>query len=491
MRLRHGSAAVVAALTVLTLAACSSPARDAAAAVTPGPQDVLYGQGPAPRDGVTLQPDVVIVGGGSRSVRSVTDDGLTWRIDGSAEHARDLVPGKVFFVTGQGVGRVLDVEPRDGDLLVTIGPVDLTEVVRDGDFSTSGVALDKPLFRPAGAPFWSDERGYEAPPTGGRAAAPAGPGPVGDLWKRPLRPPPTNVPPLQKTYGYSVLPTCCAGGVGVHYSYDDGDVKLGGTLTLTMNKPTADFTLKIGGGTVKQADLEIGGGFGIKGDFYGGIQSKKPDGVVDRSRTFQIPADLSFPIGSLAGIPLSFTVSQTLSVTPAFGGKLGTVKGKGEFSVAGHLGFGYKNGGWGAHVDTDVKRKLSLLDSISGVPVGVMGLIVGHGVRFTVGISAFVFTAGIYFELLTRYGVSMGSALGSPLAVCRGATLSISAVFGVGYKILEPVVKTINKFLGLLASAKIVKIPPIQAERGLRSESRLFKKTEIEPKVKLCAGPLA
>ena len=32
-----------------------------------------------------------------------------------------------------------------------------------------------------------------------------------------------------------------------------------------------------------------------------------------------------------------------------------------------------------------------LLDSLTGVPVGVMGLLVQHGVRFTIGIGAFLF----------------------------------------------------------------------------------------------------
>ncbi|NED54547.1 hypothetical protein G3I24_27065, partial [Micromonospora aurantiaca] len=96
---------------------------------------------PAPGKDVTLQPDVVLVGGGSRTVRSVSPDGLTWRLDPGARDADRLAPGRVMFLTGRGVGRVLDLDEEGGDLVVTIGPVTLTEVIRDGTFGGGDVAL--------------------------------------------------------------------------------------------------------------------------------------------------------------------------------------------------------------------------------------------------------------------------------------------------------------------------------------------------------------
>ncbi|MGW5013369.1 hypothetical protein ACWEOR_14895 [Micromonospora chalcea] len=65
MRGRRLLAAGVAALLAVT--GCGGP--------TPGPADAAddgqprYGQAPAPGKDVTLQPDVVLVGGGSRTVR--------------------------------------------------------------------------------------------------------------------------------------------------------------------------------------------------------------------------------------------------------------------------------------------------------------------------------------------------------------------------------------------------------------------------------------
>ncbi|SNT25407.1 hypothetical protein SAMN05421812_10437 [Asanoa hainanensis] len=463
--MRRTIAAAVAGL--LLLAGC---ANDSA----PSDEDLSYGAAPKP-DGVTLQPDVVIVGGGGRSVRSVTADGLSWRIDADAPHADDLAPGKVMFVTERGVGRVLDIAPAGDDLLVTVGPVDITEVVRDGTFERADVALEDPVVYPAGEPFWADER-PKPPSTYGRSV------PVQRRTDQPTQPGRQRGGEVTtRALGYTVYPTCCTNGAGVHFSYDDGGVRLVGTVTLTSKAPRAAFHLAIGGGTVTRAELEISGGFGLKAEFEAGIKDGK-----NHKKVFPIAADLSFPIGSLAGIPLSFTVSQTLGVTTAFGAKVGTVKGSGEFSLAGSLGFGYANGTFGPHVKHDFQRRSSLLNSLTGVPVGVMGLVIAHGVRFTVGIGAFLFKAGVYFELITRYGSTLGSALGAPYAQCRGVAIGVDAAFGVGYTILDPVVKVINSFLSLLKPFKVVDIPPIKNSGGIRSTSEVYTNEEVIPDVAVC-----
>ncbi|MFF3855880.1 hypothetical protein [Micromonospora sp. NPDC002575] len=481
-RPRRALAAVVVALLVLAGCADRQPAARPADPAA-GADDLRYGATPAPEPGVTLQPDVVLVGGGGRSVRSVTADGLTWRLDRRARNADALAPGKVMFVTGRGVGRVLDVAPDGDDLLVTIGPVDITEVVRDGTFARSGVALADPIVYPAGAASWADA----APPppsTYGRSAPlrrPAARAPA----EQPVQPPPQRGGDAAATvHGYHVYSTCCTDGVGVHFTYDDGNVRLVGTVTLTFSRPDATFHLAIGGGAVTRAELEIGGGFGIKVDFEGGIRDGR-----NHSRSFPVPVDITFPIGQILGIPLSFTIGQTLSVTTAFGAKLGTVKGSGEFALAGSLGFGYADGVAGPRITKRVQRRSSLLNSLTGVPVGVMGLVIRHGVRFTVGISAFLFTAGVYFELVTSYGSTLGSALGAPYAQCRGVGIGVRAAFGVGYRILEPVVRVLNKFLSLLTPHRATAIGPIPAQAGPRWSTTVHDAEEVVPDVAVCGRP--
>ena len=102
------------------------------------------------------------------------------------------------------------------------------------------------------------------------------------------------------------------------------------------------------------------------------------------------------------------------------------------------------------------------------------------------GISAFLFTAGIWFELIASYGATIGSALGAPYALCRGVGLGVHARFGIGYRILEPVVQVINKFLSLLSPSRAPRIPPIVAAGGPSWSADVYRNQEVIPPVSIC-----
>ncbi|RKN50874.1 hypothetical protein D7223_03765 [Micromonospora endolithica] len=448
-----------------------------------------------PSPEVTLQPDVVVVGGGGDSIRSVTADGLTWRIDPEADRADELAPGKVMFVTGRSVGRVLDVRRADQDLAVTVGPVDVTEVIRDGTLARQGMSLDAPVAYPAGEPFWADPAedggtgggltvppgrfGRSTPATGAIRPATAGQPATPDhpAAKRPDRPPPIRGGGGVETRSgrYAVFASCCTDGVGAHFRYADGGTALTGTVTLTFNRPSADFHLELRGGSVDRAELEITGGFGIKVDVKAGTESGR-----NIEAEFPVGAEFSFPIAQVLGVPITFTIGQSLRISSAFGAKLGTVEGSGEFSLASSLGYGYANGSFGPRVSIEFARKKSLVNSLTGVPVGVMGMLLEHRVKFTVGFSALVLSAGVYFELATRYGMTIGSALGAPYALCRGVGLGITARFGIGYTILEPVAKAINRFLSLFD------LPSIKTSGGIGRSAKVYANEEVIPDVATC-----
>jgi hypothetical protein len=96
---------------------------------------IMYGAAVKPDPKVKLQPDVVIVEDGPKAIRSVSGDGAVWTIDGHAKGAGDLKPGKIMFATSKAVGRVVDVKKAGDDLAVTLSPIALTDVVKDGEFS--------------------------------------------------------------------------------------------------------------------------------------------------------------------------------------------------------------------------------------------------------------------------------------------------------------------------------------------------------------------
>ncbi len=94
-----------------------------------------YGYGPSPNPSVTFQPDVVVVGGGPASIRWGSDDGHTWAIDPAAPGASRLQVGSVMLLTSRAVGRVIDLRDEDGSRVVTVGPVQLTELFSDANFN--------------------------------------------------------------------------------------------------------------------------------------------------------------------------------------------------------------------------------------------------------------------------------------------------------------------------------------------------------------------
>lgn len=493
MRSRLVAGLVAAAL--LGAAGCGADRRPDPPAEDPRAGAALrWGVAPTPHPDVTYQPDVVIVGGGGGAIRSVTDDGLTWRLDPAAPRAAELERGKVMFVTGRAVGRVLDVRRDGADLAVTTGPVDLTEVIRDGRFDSAGpVSLASPVAYPAGEPFWTapevpadDPAPEQAGPSGFTAvplaAAPAAPG----IPARPPQPPPLldkitkNLP----AGGLRLLPICCEGGVGTRFTYNQNGVRLVGVATLTMRRPSAGFTLGISGGTVTEARLQINGAAGLKVEF----EAARADTTHQVSERVAIPLDFSVPIAPIAGVPFSVTVNQWVTVKTAFGATGAYLKGSGEYTFSAGLGFGYRDGRWEATVPTGLTVTKSLVKSINGISIGVNGFVLAYQARFLAGIGAFGFSAGIYFGFTAGVGVTRGSDAGLYVpgtggtirVVCRSATLDLKANYGVGYSIPAPVADVINFFL------RVFKTRPIERADGIGKSIDVLRRQQTDPDVPIC-----
>jgi hypothetical protein len=480
----------VTAAALLALTGChadsASPGHEGVASVG----DPRYGSAPTSNPNVTYQPDVVFVGGGATAIRSASDDWLTWRIDPNAKNAEKLTRGKIMFLSGRVVGRVLDAHRDGADLAVTLGPVDITEVIRDGTFASNGpVSLQAATPYELTAPFWaeadvSDESNdpsatpavLKAPlapeagvaravPVAFRAPAPSTAGSV---------PMPARIAPAA---GFKVSPICCAGGVGAHFSYDQDGVRLVGTATLLMNTPSASFHLEIHGSSVTRAELEVSGGAGLRLDIEAATDAHR-----NIRKQLAVPVDFSIPIGQILGVPFAVTVNQVIGVTTAFSSKDGNIKASGEWALNQSIGFGYINGKFSARAPTELKVTKSLVDSISGISVGVSAIMVMYEAKFYVGIGAFGFTAGVYFKLATTAGITIGSALGSPIEVCRSAQVGVWAGYGVGYTLPAAFTKVINKFLELL------NVAPIAKEAGIGEVKNVINKSVITPDVPICRG---
>jgi hypothetical protein len=484
-------------------------------------QQLRYGAVPTRNSAVTYQPDVVIVDGGADAVRSVSSDGLTWIIKGNAGHAKELAVGKILFVTSRSAGRVLAVQPDGADLAVTIGPVELADVIQKADIS-----YNKPLDLKS-MMFYSAPNlpgAGTVPPTAGDSAAPAGSAPPVDspapadsaapvdsaspsdtgvastdpsavasaLADRPepgvmvlpaialmadsvgkVLPLPTfGSAPASTVGSFALTPTAGASGLGVQFDYSHGGIIMKGQALLHLQAPTVAFHIVIDHG-VKSASMRLEGAAGLTMSFDAGIDAASQYALDQR---VEIPVDISIPIGGPT--PLTITIRQTLLFKSAFGARKATIGASGDFTFSGGFGVDYAGGALRLSGPLGFSGTHNFVNSINGESVGVNGLIIGYQLRMVVGIGAFGFAAGPSFTFVTRMGVTNTAA--EAAVPCKFGTLNVQMGVGLGYSLPQVVTDAINFILGAL------NIKAIDSSGGVEHFETIIKAGESEPNTAGC-----
>jgi hypothetical protein len=448
-----------------------------------------FGVAPVPDATVTYQPDVIIVGGGAAAIRSQDPNGFRWTIDAGAPHARDLVPGKVFFMTGRAVGRVLDVRPQGGDLIVTVGPVTLTEVIRDAHIHIVDMPIDlseaiaytsteipgqvvragMPSFNGGVMPAtfvsnggWSlykvqmPARAPAKPSAGGPAAAPAqpsaqapgqGPGQAPSPSPVPTPPPPAvpDVSDLLQDKNFTVSPAVSQNGIGISLSTDANGLKVSAESMVHLLTPKLEVHLDIDGGGISRASVELKGAAGLSWTFAAGSKVGMK-GNVDVMLTPD--TDFSIPVGGIGPVPLAVTVRQRFKLTTALGVRDSVLKAQGDYTFTGGFQVGYFNKAWNVAGPIGFATQQSMTRTGTGISMGVAGLTLANQVRVIAGIGIHGFAAGPYFSFTTAVGAFRTSSIG--MLACNGATLDIKLNGGVGYLIPKSIVNLINSVLRAL-----------------------------------------
>ncbi len=148
-----------------------------------------------------------------------------------------------------------------------------------------------------------------------------------------------------------------------------------------------------------------------------------------------MPVDLSIPIGGMA-VPFAVTLHQQLLIQTAFTAKNSTLNTSGDYSFSGTIYMGYDNGGWGAGAPTELHTNSDLGQSLSGVSLGVTGMVFGMEGRVIVGIGAFGFVTGPFLGYSAVVGLTRGSDQVTALVgtTCRGDILTLGLNMGIGYR---------------------------------------------------------
>lgn len=393
-----------------------------------------YGIAPIPDSTVTYQPDVIVVGGGAAAIRAESSNGFEWTIDAKAPHAADLTVGKVFFMTNRAVGRVLDVHSAGSDLIVVVGPVDITELVKEAHIHITDMPIDL-----------SEALPYRSPDFPGQAIASLRPVqqnafPVAFMKVADEAPTPSQ--DVSKLVNFKRDPIVGPEGVGMRISSDGGGLKVSAEALVHLSKPTLSTVLEIELGKVVGASVKLTGAAGLTWNFEVGTDvglSANVNGIIEPD------TDFSIPIGGIGPLPLAATVRQRFSVKTALGVRNSTLSATGDYSFNGGFLVGYVNGKWKVAGPGGFKSNTTLMKSANGISIAASGLDMGHMMKVIVGVGVHGFAAGPYFSFTSGIGLFKGSDLG--MIQCKEATLVIDLNGGVGYLIPRSITNFINSIL--------------------------------------------
>jgi hypothetical protein len=104
-----------------------------------------------------------------------------------------------------------------------------------------------------------------------------------------------------------------------------------------------------------------------------------------------------------------------------------------------------------------VSTEQNLANSLTGVSLGVNGLVIGYGGKFIVGLGALGLVVGPYASINISAGMTKGSdAQGAMVGyTCRSATLDLFMDYGVGMAIPTWSASAINTFLSIFHAKPI------------------------------------
>ena len=457
-------------------------------------QERKYGVAPTRNSQVTYQPGVVIVENGSEAIRGVSDNGLVWLVDADAVPTGDITPGKIVFLTSRAVGRVLDVQRRDGQLAITLGPVQLTEVIRDCDISMDqsvdfSNALVYTMADMPGASVETTPIAWHLEDTQSSLYATlytsAGASDSGHvLFSHAVLYEDDASIALRRIANTTeekmeTAPVAELGELGVRITVNTPGLKMAGEASLHLLSPSLKLRVIISKGELMIAELELRGAAGLTLGFLAVSETGTRSNI---AKQVQVPSDISIPI--LGPLPFTITIRQQFLVQTAFGAP-GTLQAKGDYLFTGSVRVGYSKPDWSVGTPTGFSGNETLRDSIQGASLAVAGLSFTHQLKVIGGIGAFGFAVGPYMYLVSNVNATRNGDTDT-LAHCRLAGFNMDAGVGVGYIIPQPVAAAINFIL------RGLNLRAIKGEGGSEGPRKhLIQKVQAAPNSPFCQGLVA
>jgi hypothetical protein len=448
------------------------------------PAERKYGRGVKPDRYVQYQPDVVVIANGPNVIRSGGADGFTWIIDAHA--GRDLSVGKIAFVTERCVGRVLKLTQEGDHLALILAPVQLTDIFKELNVSlnqpiemSEAVQLPALSIPQAKLPLEGDDAAppdwaftFERHAAAAYSALPEAAAVHPVAYYHALS---VGIPPVNLDFKTRSLKT--SDGPLIELAHEADGIRLIAQAQLRVKELQLEFYIDIHGGKMLEARVILHNTAGIRLAFDSAV-----GGAFSRNITWHLPAG-GFSIPLSANVPLSLNIRQDIWVKSAFSARQSVYNTAADYDLNADVGFIFQGGKFSLVGPKGVSATNNVLNNMSGVSVGVNGLVLSHALTVTGGLGVWEFSTGPSFSLGSSLGASMGASEG--IIQCKDATLSVNLRAGVGWTIPPVVARLINFFL------RVVKVQEIPDHDGLYTPwTRLFVHYD-RTKSPICGGSSA
>jgi hypothetical protein len=441
-----------------------------------------------PTGAITYQPGVIQVGGGHATVRSSSSDGLSWTLRGDAPGISDLAVGKIVLVTGEVAGRVLSLKPSGSDVVVTLAPVGLGDVIRDGQLTSNGpqpltgvensIAPDFPGFMTDGAgtvlPGATGETSRSKPVLASYLA-------TGAAVPAALDGSGASV----EGNGSSFTVLCCDKALGSQFTYDAGGLRIQGSIFLKLRNPMVNYNLTFKDGVLQTGAMSVSGINGVHVEIKAATQSG-PEGDIDTN--FFLPIQMRIPMGGGAVAagddvppPINLGMFEIVYLYTQFQAKSGAIQATGDYDFATDVHqVSVRDGALDAKgiVFPDAfTAKTKLGDTIAGESDGRVEVAVSAASRICVCFGGLISSDGLFMSIVSEFDVvNVSSALAIIGGKCHGIAYRQSVGVGNGHSISPMVADAIN------ATLKAQGEGPIDARGGQISDPiTIWEKWESVP----------
>lgn len=431
MRTPHGVACSAVFGVLLAALGCGGRGQPG---VAPGGDTEAVGN---PSEHFDLTPETVVVKKGAQALRRTSADRATWFLDARAMEGEQLAPGKVLLIPGVDVGKVRSIRRWRDEVQVTVEPVRIVEVIRNGTLEWGPDDLD-----PArGFPLVWGEADHTArkvhPPLDG--TFPRGLAPEWSLlrsaWADPA--PPSGPPKESDKFTFSIDGYRVAVTIRPHQaqfsfqrdlgSKSAGSLWAGGSVVAHWGEPRSTGSIQVSNSKVTSYLVKIP----VDGFIEVRVSSKSP-----KARTFpdsalvEIPMQYVIPF-AVYGVPAYVSFGVKYLIQPSIAAQETGVGLSLRCDFSGTLGFDYRSDAVEQVGELMMAEPGHPLAGIEAVPsVGSLALLFAvQAPRIGVGVGREnIARMGDFVDLVHSFGVAVAGATSA--VPCR--QLTVSRVAGVG-----------------------------------------------------------